>query len=106
MMHSDRIPKKAPLVEEIVDGLLDLMADPQNRLLPRRFRPEPRLHQYEVLADGVWTQHAYGRNAVYPNGHHGNAVLSKFPIVHHENRDVSVGKHEQRGLHRESEAAT
>ena len=24
---------------------------------------EPQVHQYEVLADGVWPQHAYGRNA-------------------------------------------
>jgi endonuclease/exonuclease/phosphatase family metal-dependent hydrolase len=58
----------------------------------------PTGSHYEFLADTMWTHHAYGRNAVYPNGHHGNAVLSKFPIVRHENRDVSVGKHEQRGL--------
>ncbi|XPE41099.1 endonuclease/exonuclease/phosphatase family protein [Shigella flexneri] len=30
------------------------------------------------------------RNAVYPQGHHGNAVLSRYPIEHYENRDVSV----------------
>lgn len=54
--------------------------------------------QYEFLADTIWPQFAYGCNAVYPHGDHGNAVLSKFPIVHHANRDVSVGKPERRGL--------
>lgn len=34
--------------------------------------------QYEYLADSMWPQFAYGRNAVYPEGHHGNAVLSSI----------------------------
>jgi endonuclease/exonuclease/phosphatase family metal-dependent hydrolase len=58
----------------------------------------PSNSHYEFLADSMWTSYAYGRNAVYPNGHHGNAVLSKFPILRHENRDVSVGGTEERGL--------
>lgn len=53
---------------------------------------------YEYLADSIWTEYAYGRNAVYEEGHHGNALLSKFPIVSHENHDVSIGHIEQRGL--------
>ena len=58
----------------------------------------PEGPQYEFLADTAWPQFAYGRNAVYPHGHHGNALLSKFPIVHHENRDATVRGHEERGL--------
>jgi endonuclease/exonuclease/phosphatase family metal-dependent hydrolase len=58
----------------------------------------PEGSHYEFLADTMWSSYAYGRNAVYPHGDHGNAVLSKFPISHHENRDVSVGRHEQRGM--------
>lgn len=58
----------------------------------------PKTSHYEFLADTIWTAHAYGRNAVYPDGHHGNAVLSKFPIVSFDNHDISVGKHEARGL--------
>jgi endonuclease/exonuclease/phosphatase family metal-dependent hydrolase len=54
--------------------------------------------QYEFLADTLWPHSAYGRNAVYPHGHHGNAVLSKFAIVRHQNRDVSIHGHEERGL--------
>lgn len=58
----------------------------------------PAMSQYEFLADTLWSDFAYGRNAVYPEGHHGNAVLSKFPIVQFDNHDVSVGAHERRGL--------
>jgi endonuclease/exonuclease/phosphatase family metal-dependent hydrolase len=54
--------------------------------------------QYEFLADTIWKQFAYGRNAVYPHGHHGNALLSKFPIARHDNHDISVQGPEKRGL--------
>ena len=53
---------------------------------------------YEFLADSLWSDYAYGRNAVYPQGHHGNAVLSRFPIEYNENIDISVGDSEKRGL--------
>ncbi|MGH8249155.1 MAG: endonuclease/exonuclease/phosphatase family protein [Steroidobacteraceae bacterium] len=55
-------------------------------------------NQYEVLADGVWAQHAYGRNAVTTGGHHGNALLSKYPIAAWRNVDASIGKAEPRGM--------
>lgn len=55
--------------------------------------------QYEYLADTMWPDFAYGRNAVYPDGDHGNALMSKFPILRHHNLDISVATtHEQRGL--------
>jgi endonuclease/exonuclease/phosphatase family metal-dependent hydrolase len=65
---------------------------------PERIVNWPETPHYEFLADTMWPQFAYGRNAVYPSGHHGNAVLSKYPIVHHENRDVSISGPERRGL--------
>ncbi len=58
----------------------------------------PATSQYEFLADTIWPQFAYGRNAVYPHGHHGNAVLSKFPIASYQNIDISVDSHEKRGM--------
>ncbi|TGD33385.1 hypothetical protein C9F10_17175 [Salmonella enterica subsp. enterica serovar Poona] len=58
----------------------------------------PDTTHYEFLADTMWSDFAYGRNAVYPEGHHGNAVLSRYPIEHYENRDVSVGGSEKRGV--------
>jgi len=54
--------------------------------------------QYEFLADRIWHDYAYGKNAVVSGGHHGNAVLSKFPIVSWENEDISASVVEQRGL--------
>ena len=53
---------------------------------------------YEFLADEIWPQYAYGRNMVSTKGHHGNAVMSKFPIVHYQNHDVSITGPEKRGL--------
>lgn len=64
----------------------------------RRLARWPTISQYEFLADSIWPEFAYGRNAVYPHGHHGNALLSKFPIATYDNVDVSVGRHERRGL--------
>lgn len=54
--------------------------------------------QFEYIADMVWDHHAYGKNAIYPQGHHGNAILSKFPIVKWHNHDLTLHKLEQRGL--------
>jgi endonuclease/exonuclease/phosphatase family metal-dependent hydrolase len=65
---------------------------------PKRYDNWPAMPQYEFLADTLWPQFAYGRNAVYPAGDHGNALLSKFQIIRHENLDVSISGHENRGL--------
>lgn len=58
----------------------------------------PEASQYEFLADAMWPEFSYGRNAVYPDGDHGNAILSKYPILRFQNLDVSIGEIEQRGL--------
>jgi endonuclease/exonuclease/phosphatase family metal-dependent hydrolase len=58
----------------------------------------PAEPQYEFLADTVWADFAYGRNAVYDHGHHGNAILSRFPIQNWANQDVSAHRFERRGL--------
>ncbi|HEX6827602.1 MAG TPA: endonuclease/exonuclease/phosphatase family protein, partial [Burkholderiales bacterium] len=63
-----------------------------------RYRDWPEEPQYEFLAHAVWPEFAYGRNAVYDEGHHGNAILSRFPILRWENVDVSAHPLENRGL--------
>ncbi len=65
---------------------------------PRRYSNWPTMPQYEFLADTLWPQFAYGRNAVYPAGDHGNALLSKVQIIRHDNLDVSISGHENRGI--------
>jgi endonuclease/exonuclease/phosphatase family metal-dependent hydrolase len=53
---------------------------------------------YEYLADQLWGDHAYGRNAVIDGLDHGNALLSRYPIVGYSNHDVSEAGDEARGL--------
>ena len=65
---------------------------------PGKFDNYPDTPHYEFLADNIWPQFAYGRNAVYTNGDHGNAIMSKFPIVRFENHDISISGPERRGL--------
>jgi endonuclease/exonuclease/phosphatase family metal-dependent hydrolase len=64
----------------------------------RLYHNWPAAPQYEFLADTVWRDFAYGRNSVYDAGHHGNAILSRFPIVSWDNEDVSAHRFERRGL--------
>jgi endonuclease/exonuclease/phosphatase family metal-dependent hydrolase len=64
----------------------------------RRFSNWPDQSQYEFIADSVWTDFAYGRNAVYDAGDHGNAILSRYPIVRWDNEDISEHRFESRGL--------
>jgi endonuclease/exonuclease/phosphatase family metal-dependent hydrolase len=64
----------------------------------KRFDDWPMDGQCEFLADSIWPHHAYGRNALYDHGHHGNAILSKYPFTSWENLDISNNRFERRGL--------
>lgn len=57
----------------------------------------PDAPQHEFLAEEFW-QSAYGRNMIYDHGHHGNAILSRFPILKSHNQDVTHLQFERRGL--------
>ena len=54
--------------------------------------------QLEFLAHLSWPHMCYGKNAIYSSGHHGNAILSHFPIVEYKNTNISVNSIEHRGL--------
>jgi endonuclease/exonuclease/phosphatase family metal-dependent hydrolase len=58
----------------------------------------PEAPHYEFLADAIWPHYGYGKNVVAPKSDHGNAVMSKFPIVRYQNHDVSMPGPEKRGL--------
>ncbi|MCP8899691.1 endonuclease/exonuclease/phosphatase family protein [Gilvimarinus xylanilyticus] len=68
------------------------------RLSERHAELWPDTPQYEFMADSIWHSFAYGRNAVYDDGHHGNAILSKYPIISWDNWDISLSGIEKRGL--------
>jgi endonuclease/exonuclease/phosphatase family metal-dependent hydrolase len=57
----------------------------------------PSQSQHEFLA-GEDKHCAYGVNAVYDHGHHGNALVSSFPIASSRNQDVSDHAYESRGI--------
>ncbi len=49
----------------------------------------PDVSQFEFLADSLWPHFAYGKNAIYRKGHHGNAILSKYVIAEWNNLNLS-----------------
>src|SRR3569832_420330 len=57
----------------------------------------PAESQHEFLACDA-KHSVYGVNAVYDHGHHGNALLSIFPIASARNQDVSDHAYEARGI--------
>lgn len=94
------------ILPELRDAVTTLSADlvflqevlGEHRKHAIRFPDWPGVPQYEYLADTLWPDFAYGRNAVYPNGDHGNALLSRYPILEYDNKDVSIQGTEKRGL--------
>ncbi len=64
----------------------------------KRFSAWPQAGQMAFLTEQIWADSSYGKNAVYPAGHHGNAILSKFPILNTHNQDISAHHIEQRGM--------
>lgn len=60
---------------------------------------EDALHnQPERLAEALGMHVVYGRNAIRRRTDHGNALLSRYPIVYQENQDISDHRLEQRGV--------
>lgn len=70
----------------------------ENKTYEKTNQQWPSQAQFEFLADSIWPHHAYGKNASFDDRHHGNAILSRFPILSEENLDISNHRWEQRGL--------
>jgi endonuclease/exonuclease/phosphatase family metal-dependent hydrolase len=87
-------------VQELRLGLHGLRADLAflQEVQGRNDRQGTLHEQHEMLAAALRLEAAYGRNAVYRHTDHGNALLSRFPILGHENQDISDHRMEQRGL--------
>ena len=63
-----------------------------------RYREWPGRPQHEFIAGSLWQEVAYGKNCEYEHGHHGNAVLTRFTMLQHENVDISAHAFESRGM--------
>lgn len=70
----------------------------ENQKSKERFPDWPDASQFEYLADNMWPHYAYGKNAVYYGGNHGNAILSQFPITFSETTCISTNPLEKRGI--------
>lgn len=70
----------------------------ENQKLAQKLESWPIQAQFEYLADSLWPHYSYGKNAIFSYRHHGNAVLSRFPLVFEENLDISTNRFESRGL--------
>lgn len=61
------------------------------------FKSWPDLPQADFLAPEGYVA-VYRSNALTRHGEHGNAVLSRWPVVAHQHEDISDHRFEQRGL--------
>ncbi|MGV3678475.1 MAG: endonuclease/exonuclease/phosphatase family protein [Acidovorax sp.] len=68
-----------------------------NRQEARYFQRWPELPQAEYLAPEGY-EAVYRTNAFTRHGEHGNALLSRWPVVGHQHEDISDHRFEQRGL--------
>ncbi|MGR8933135.1 MAG: endonuclease/exonuclease/phosphatase family protein [Gammaproteobacteria bacterium] len=76
--------------------LQEMQGEHQER--EQKVRGWPDCSQFEFLAHGIWPHYAYAKNATYSAGHHGNAILSKFPLLNWENINVSPFRWASRSL--------
>ena len=94
------------VLHELRDRLRELNADivflqeaqGEHTRHAERYHNYPDGAQHEFIAEEIWPHCAYGKNSVYEAGHHGNAILSRFPILQSLNMDVSAHRFESRGL--------
>jgi endonuclease/exonuclease/phosphatase family metal-dependent hydrolase len=63
----------------------------------KHFAHWPELPQADFLAPQGY-QAIYQTNAITRHGEHGNALLSRWPVVTHQHEDISDHRFEQRGL--------
>jgi endonuclease/exonuclease/phosphatase family metal-dependent hydrolase len=68
-----------------------------NRREEQHFTRWPELAQADFLAPQGY-EAIYRTNAVTRHGEHGNALLSRWPVVTHQHEDISDHRFEQRGL--------
>ncbi len=68
-----------------------------NRQAAARFHRWPELPQADFLAPEGYTA-VYETNAITKHGEHGNALLTRWPVLRKTHQDISDHRFEQRGL--------
>lgn len=89
----------AAALEEVGSDILCLQeVQGQNLKRNLQYNEYPDQSQHEWFGEYLSFQNSYGKNCEYENGHHGNAVLSRFPLDPKHNVNITVNKLEQRGV--------
>lgn len=70
----------------------------KHRRREKRIDAWPDLPQFEYMAENIWPHYIYSKNAVYHSGHHGNAILSKYPFERFESVNLSNINRASRGI--------
>lgn len=86
------------LLPQMRQALIDLHPDfvflqevqGEHKKKEKRIANWPDSSQFEFIAEKMWPHFAYGRNAVYQSGHHGNAILSQYTIEEYDNINLSM----------------
>lgn len=93
------LPKIRALLQQL-DADIVFLQEVQGEHLKRsgKFANWPTVTQTEYLAEGLWPHFFYGKNHIHEHGHHGNALLSKYPLSETINIDISSNRLSNRGL--------
>lgn len=70
----------------------------EHRRRQKRIDAWPDEPQFEYIAEKIWPHYVYAKNAIYQSGHHGNAILSKYPFESFENINLSMINRASRGI--------
>ena len=70
----------------------------EHRRRQKRIDTWPDEPQFEYIAEKIWPHYIYAKNAIYQSGHHGNAILSKYPFERFENINLSMMNRASRGI--------
>lgn len=93
------LPRMREAIESLNTDLVFLQeVQGEHKRQQRRLPNAPDASQFEFLAEQLWPHYAYGKNAIYQSGHHGNAILSKYPFIAWENINVASISRASRSL--------
>ncbi len=98
-------PARRLEIHNLAEAVQELQADivclqevrKVHRREERHFTRWPELPQAEFLAPEGYAS-VYQTNATTRHGEHGNALLSRWPVIFHGHEDMSDHRFEQRGL--------
>ena len=58
----------------------------------------PHAPHHDILSNYLDFNSSYGQNATFKQKHHGNAILSRLPIITQNNLNITVNRLEKRGV--------